>query len=50
MKKKKLNKLNLVTCIVFFAILLAMPIITAILPKKTFSETENNHIRQKLYE
>ncbi len=46
MKKKKLNKLNLVTCIVFFAILLAMPIITAILPKKTFSETENKSLQK----
>lgn len=43
--KKRINKVNLVTCLVFFAILLAMPIITAILPKKTFSEMENKALQ-----
>lgn len=44
--KKKINRVNLVTCLVFFGILLAMPIITAILPKKTFSEIENTSLEK----
>lgn len=44
MKKKRINKVNLVTCLVFFAVLIIMPIITAILPKKTFSEMENTSL------
>lgn len=43
--KKRINRVNLVTCLVFFGILLAMPIITAILPKKTFSEIENTYLQ-----
>lgn len=44
--KKRINRVNLVTCLVFFGILLAMPIITAILPKKTFSEIENTSLEK----
>lgn len=44
--KKRINRVNLVTCLVFFGILLAMPIITAILPKKTFSEMENTSLEK----
>lgn len=43
--KKRINRISLVTCLVFFAILLAMPIITAILPKETFSEMENKSLQ-----
>ena len=43
--KKRINRVSLVTCLVFFGILLAMPIITAILPKKTFSEMENKSLQ-----
>lgn len=43
--KKRINRISLVTCLVFFGILLAMPIITAILPKETFSEMENKSLQ-----
>ena len=46
--KKRLNIPNLVTCIAFFAILIAMPVITAILPKKSFSDMENKYLLDKL--
>ena len=44
MKKKRLNIPNLITCIAFFAILISMPVITAILPKKDSSEMENKSL------
>ena len=44
--KKRLNLPNLITCIAFFAILISMPIITAILPKKEFSEMENTSLKK----
>ncbi|MBP1559661.1 MAG: hypothetical protein J6C96_00215 [Oscillospiraceae bacterium] len=43
--KKKLNIPNVITCIAFFAILLAFPIITAFLPKESFSQTENRTLQ-----
>lgn len=44
--KKRLNIPNLITCIAFFAILVSMPIITAVLPKKGFSEMENKYLER----
>ncbi len=43
---KKINVSSLVTCIVFFGILLALPITTALLPKKDKSETENKSLQK----
>ena len=45
-RKKRLNLPNLITCIAFFAILISMPIITAMLPKKDFSEMENTSLKK----
>ena len=39
--KKKLNVVNLITCIAFFGILIAFPIITIFTPKENFSDIEN---------
>lgn len=47
MKKKKLNVSNLVTCILFFSILIAFPIASALSEKKDFSETENAYLQKK---
>ena len=44
--KKRLNIPNLITCIAFFAILITMAIITAVLPKKEFSEMENSYLQK----
>ena len=43
--KKKLNVVNLITCIAFFGILIAFPIVTAIAPKETFSDIENRTLQ-----
>jgi len=43
---KKLNIPSLVNCIVFFGILAALPIITAVLPKKDKSEIENKTLQK----
>lgn len=43
--KKKFSVVNLVTCIVFFGILIAFPIITAFTPKKAFSDIENRTLQ-----
>lgn len=45
MKKKKPNIPNLITCIVFFAILITFPLITAFSEKKEFSEMENTYLQ-----
>ena len=45
-RKKRLNLPNLITCIAFFAIIISMPIITAALPKKEFSEMENTSLEK----
>ncbi len=44
-KNKKLNVVNLVTCIVFFGILIAFPIITIFSPKESFSDIENRTLQ-----
>ena len=44
--KKRLNIPNLITCIAFFAILITMAIMTAVLPKKEFSEMENTSLEK----
>ena len=46
MKKPKVNVSSLVNCAVFFAILIALPVVTALLPKKERSETENKSLQQ----
>lgn len=43
---KKLNVPSLITCIVFFGILVTLPIATALLPKKEISETENKSLQK----
>lgn len=43
--KKKLNVVNLITCIVFFGILIAFPIITIFTPKEKFSDIENRTLQ-----
>ncbi len=43
---KKLNVSSLITCIVFFGILAAFPIVTALLPKKDKSEIENKTLQK----
>lgn len=43
---KRLNVSNLITCLVFFGILAALPITTALLPKKDRSETENKMLQK----
>lgn len=43
--KKKFNVVNLITCIVFFAILVAFPVITMFTPKKSFSDIENRTLQ-----
>ena len=45
--KKKLNIPNLVTCIIFFAILITFPVISALSEKKSFSEMENKSLKSK---
>ncbi|MBQ7980297.1 MAG: hypothetical protein IJ305_01675, partial [Oscillospiraceae bacterium] len=45
MKKNKFNVVNLITCIVFFGILIAFPIITAVTPKESFSDMENRTLQ-----
>ena len=45
-RKKRLNLPNLITCIAFFAIIISMPVITAVLPKKDFSEMENRFLQR----
>lgn len=44
-KNKKVNIVNLVTCIVFFAILIAFPVITIFTPKESFSNIENRTLQ-----
>ena len=44
-KNKKLNVINLVTCIIFFGILIAFPIITIFTPKESFSDIENRTLQ-----
>lgn len=46
MKKSKLNLSSLINCAVFFAILVTLPIVTALLPKKERSETENKPLQK----
>lgn len=46
MRKKRLNVPSLITCIVFFGILVTLPAVTAVLPKKTESETENKQLQK----
>ncbi|MCM1023891.1 MAG: DHHW family protein [Prevotella sp.] len=46
MKKPKLNVSSLVNCAVFFAILITLPVATALLPKKERSETENKTLQK----
>ena len=46
MKKPKVNVSSLVNCAVFFAILVTLPVVTALLPKKERSETENKSLQQ----
>ncbi len=43
--KKKLNVVNLITCIAFFGILIAFPIITIFTPKENFSDIENRTLQ-----
>lgn len=43
--KKKLNVVNLITCIAFFGILIAFPIITIFTPKEKFSDIENRTLQ-----
>ncbi|MBQ5319485.1 MAG: hypothetical protein J6K17_10345 [Oscillospiraceae bacterium] len=43
--KKKLNVVNLITCIAFFGILIAFPIITIFAPKESFSDIENRTLQ-----
>lgn len=43
--KKKLNVVNLITCIIFFGILIAFPIITIFTPKESFSDIENRTLQ-----
>ena len=43
--KKKLNVVNLITCIAFFGILIAFPIITIFTPKEKFSNIENRTLQ-----
>lgn len=45
MKKNKINIVNLITCIAFFGILIAFPIITAFKPKEKFSDIENRTLQ-----
>lgn len=45
--KKKLNIPNLITCIIFFSILTAFPIASALSEKKEFSEMENTYLQKK---
>ena len=44
-KKNKINIVNLITCIIFFAILIAFPVITAFAPKESFSDIENRTLQ-----
>ena len=46
MKKPKLNIPSLVNCAVFFAILITLPLVTALLPKKERSEMENKSLQK----
>lgn len=46
MKKSKLNLPSLINCAVFFAILVTLPIVTALLPKKERSEIENKPLQK----
>ena len=43
--KKKFSVVNLITCVVFFGILAAFPIITAFAPKESFSDIENRTLQ-----
>ncbi|MCH5192807.1 MAG: hypothetical protein J1F11_02525 [Oscillospiraceae bacterium] len=45
-RKKRLSAPDLITCIVFFALIISMPIITGVLPKKDFSEMENTYLQK----
>lgn len=45
MKKNKINIVNLITCIAFFGILIAFPIITIFAPKESFSDIENRTLQ-----
>jgi len=44
--KKRFNKSALLNCICFFAALLIIPIVTDLMPKKTFSENENRSLKE----
>lgn len=46
MKKLKLNISSLINCAVFFALLITLPVVTALLPKKERSEMENKPLQK----
>lgn len=46
MKKPKLNISSLINCVVFFALLITLPVVTALLPKKERSEMENKPLQK----
>ena len=46
MKKLKLNISSLINCVVFFALLITLPVVTALLPKKERSEMENKPLQK----
>lgn len=45
-KKTKVNIFSLASCIVFFALIIILPLLTVILPKEEYSETENKYFRR----
>lgn len=45
MSEKSSSKINLITCILFFAVLVTFPILTLILPKDDFSDVENRNLQ-----
>ena len=45
-KKTKVNIFSLVSCIVFFALIIILPLVTLILPKEEYSEIENKYFQR----
>ena len=43
--RKKLDPINLIVCILFFGMLVILPLITVIMPKESFSDMENKSLQ-----
>lgn len=44
-KKNRINAVNFITCIIFFAVLITFPVITVFTPKEKFSDMENRTLQ-----